>query len=59
MAEKKVNGKTIETDDGYLPADVLRAFKKRLAEENAKAGNGASKTAKKPAKAPSKKPKKK
>lgn len=53
MAVKKWNGKTVETDEGYFPEEVLKAMRKRLAEENAK-----SNTAKKPAtKKPTKKSK--
>lgn len=57
MAVKKVGGRTIYTEDGYLPEDVVKALYKRLAEEEAKGKKPASKSAKKPAQKPSKKSK--
>ena len=57
MAVKKVGGRTIYTEDGYLPEDVVKALYKRLAEEEAKGKRPASKSAKKPAQKPSKKSK--
>lgn len=49
MAIKKVNGRTIYTEDGYFPKEVVDAMNKRLAEEEKAKSGDAKKPTKKPA----------